>query len=300
MRRLNASCTTLVPRRLLAAGLVGLVVLCMIAVDNPASAQQPPDPQDAGIASTDKADSTISSLLRDSVNEIRKTVGVGSTEPEATTRKAAAADASSSRAAMEVAVDGEGGAREGYDGSPTGAEDDLVRFDGAGNVQVYIFLKSNDEAAFQQVRRAVTRVDIESLDAGIIQAWVPVAKLEAIAGLDVVRRIAPPDYGVTRAGRVVTEGDTVHRTDLVRTLSGLSGKGVKIGVISDGVDDLRLPQARGELPSSIEINPNLPGFILGTEGSALLEIVHDLAPEAELAFSGAGHFVRTTYLLRNG
>ena len=69
-------------------------------------------------------------------------------------------------------------------------------------------------------------------------------------------------------------------------LTGLSGKGVKVGVISDGAAAWSTARATGDLPSSIEINPNLPGD--GHEGTALLEIVHDLAPEAELAFSGAG------------
>ena len=289
MRRLNASCTTLVPRKILAAGLVGLAVVCMIAVDNPALAQEPPDPRDARIASTDKADSNISSLLRDSVNEFRKTDSVGSAEPGARTRNAATSISSTSRAAKDLPADGEDGAVE--DGPATDTGDDLVRFDEAGNVQVYIHLKSTDEAALQRVRRVVARVEIENLDARIIQTWVPVENLEAIAALDVVRRVTLPDYGVTRQGRVITEGDAVHRSNLVRDLSGLSGKGVKIGVISDGVEDRRLSQARGELPSSIEINPNLPGYVIGYEGTALLEIVHDLAPEAELAFSGAGTYL---------
>ena len=37
---------------------------------------------------------------------------------------------------------------------------DLVRFDNAGNVEVYIHLKSTDEASLQQVRDAVVRVEI--------------------------------------------------------------------------------------------------------------------------------------------
>ena len=286
MRRLNAACTTLVPRKILVAGLVGLVVVAMMTVDNPVLAQEPPDQQDAGIASTDKADSNVSSLLRDSVNEFRKTVGVSSTEQGVTTRKAATAEAGSSRAAKDVAVESEDGARVGEDSSATGTGDDRVRFDGSGNVQVYIYLESTDESALQRIRDAVSRVEIENLDARIIQAWISVEDVEGIAALDVVRRVTPPDYAVTRAGSVTTEGDAVHRSNLVRDLTGLSGKEVKVGVISDGANVWRSAREKGDLPSSIEINPNLPGN--GHEGTALLEIVHDLAPEAKLAFSSAG------------
>ena len=59
---------------------------------------------------------------------------------------------------------------------------------------------------------------------------------------------------------------------------------MKVGVISDGVDARRTAQAIGDLPSNIDIDPNLPGS--GDEGTALLEIVHDFAPSAQLAFSG--------------
>ena len=59
---------------------------------------------------------------------------------------------------------------------------------------------------------------------------------------------------------------------------------MKVGVISDGVDAWRTSQSSNDLPDSIEVDPNSPGS--GDEGTALLEIVHDLAPGAKLAFSG--------------
>ena len=192
MRRLRASRTRRVLRKILPTVLVGLVVVGVMTVGNPALAQEPPDLQDSGTASTDKADSKISSLLRNALNELRSTDRVGGTVREAVTRSTETAEGGSAPAAKELAVDGEDGARAGADGPATGTGDDLVRFDGAGNVQVYIFLTSNDEAALQRVRRAVTRVEIENLDAKIIQAWVRVEHVEALAALDGVRRVAVP------------------------------------------------------------------------------------------------------------
>ena len=55
-------------------------------------------------------------------------------------------------------------------------------------------------------------------------------------------------------------------------------------MISDGVDSMAESQASGDLPLVIEINPALPGT--GDEGTALLEIVVDIAPAALSAFSG--------------
>ena len=61
------------------------------------------------------------------------------------------------------------------------------------------------------------------------RAWVPIAALDQIAALDAVQEITPPDYAVTKTGSVNTEGDAIHRADLVRAFSGLTGKGVRVG-----------------------------------------------------------------------
>ena len=58
----------------------------------------------------------------------------------------------------------------------------------------------------------------------------------------------------------------------------------EVGVISDGVDNRASAIASGDLPSSITIHPTFSGS--DDEGTAMLEIVHDLAPGAELFFGG--------------
>src|SRR5262249_43619449 len=74
------------------------------------------------------------------------------------------------------------------------------------------------------------------------------------------------------------------RADLVRA-QGLDGSGVVVGVISDGIDNLRAAQQSGDLP---DVNVPNGGCRRGSgdEGTALLEIVHDVAPGAQLLFAG--------------
>src|SRR5262249_62127136 len=48
---------------------------------------------------------------------------------------------------------------------------------------------------------------------------------------------------------VDSEGDVAHQADLARTTYGINGSGVKIGVMSDGVDSLAALQGAGDLPS---------------------------------------------------
>src|SRR5439155_289114 len=80
------------------------------------------------------------------------------------------------------------------------------------------------------------------------------------------------------------EGDAAARADLVRGL-GYDGSGTVVGVISDGIDHAAVAQATGDLPAvMVPADARCrPGS--GDEGTALLEIVHDLAPGAQLVFS---------------
>ena len=75
--------------------------------------------------------------------------------------------------------------------------------------------------------------------------------------------------------------------------------GVKIGVLADGVDHLATSQAAGEL-GPVTVLPGQAGT--GDEGTALLEILHDLVPGAELyfatGFSGAQSFAQNIRDLR--
>jgi hypothetical protein len=72
--------------------------------------------------------------------------------------------------------------------------------------------------------------------------------------------------------------------DLVQS-AGVTGAGVKVGVLSDGVDSLAALQALGDLPADVTVISGQAGS--GDEGTAILEIVHDLAPGAQLFYATA-------------
>jgi hypothetical protein len=65
-------------------------------------------------------------------------------------------------------------------------------------------------------------------------------------------------------------------------------------VLSDGVDSLAAIQASGDLPA-VDVLPGQAGS--GDEGTAMLEIVHDLAPGAALGFATA--FTSLTQFAQN-
>ena len=90
------------------------------------------------------------------------------------------------------------------------------------------------------------------------------------------------------------EGDIAHRADEARQVFAIDGTGVNIGVLSDSIDYLTNAQAAGDLPL-VTVLPGQGGSGSG-EGTAMLEIVHSLAPGASLffatAFAGTASFAQ--------
>jgi hypothetical protein len=94
---------------------------------------------------------------------------------------------------------------------------------------------------------------------------------------------------------VISQGDTAQRSEVARKKYNVSGKGVKIGALSDSYDNLGSAKKgvrHGELPGpgkpfhynkAVDVLQDLDSG--GTdEGRAMLEIMHDVAPASELAF----------------
>ena len=94
----------------------------------------------------------------------------------------------------------------------------------------------------------------------------------------------PPSNSPLGIGSVTSQGDTTHRAFTARGTFNTDGTGIKIGVLSDGVDSLGVSQATGDL-GTVTVLPGQGGF--GDEGTAMLEIIHDLAPGAQLYFATA-------------
>jgi hypothetical protein len=186
------------------------------------------------------------------------------------------------------------------DGVPTKRTDASVGPDGLVEVDI----RTGVTAALQQRivqlgGRIVSTVPARQA----IRARVPLANIEAIAALPEVIRIRPADRWFTRRPQSsaallrtaladspiprkvnTSEGDTAHRAALARSLYGVTGSGIGIGVLSDGVDSLADRQATGDLPN-VTVLSGQAG--IGNEGTAMLEIAYDLAPGARLFFATA-------------
>jgi subtilisin family serine protease len=132
-----------------------------------------------------------------------------------------------------------------------------------------------------------------------VSGRVPVTALADIGrmqGLHFLR----PSMAMTRAGLVKTQGDRSMRTRNVRQRFDIDGTGVKVGVMSDSVDcapgafaegapftRLADDVANNDLPHDITILKDLsavPSADCTDEGRAMMQLIHDVAPAASLAF----------------
>ncbi len=116
-----------------------------------------------------------------------------------------------------------------------------------------------------------------------VRARMPLVQLETLAEDEAVRFVKRAVEAILNKTDT-SEGDAAHKAASARVGYGIDGTGIQIGVLSDSVDYLADVQATGDLPdvTVLEDEPGNSG-----EGTAMLEIVHDLAPGAELYFATA-------------
>jgi hypothetical protein len=153
-----------------------------------------------------------------------------------------------------------------------------------------------------------------------VSGWLPVTALDAAtvrAEVHSIRAAMPR----TRVGAVTSQGDFAEHSDIARSANSLDGTGVTVGVLSDSyncyatfaTDGVAASGAAGyasngflataandvstgDLPSGVNVLEEAPcmdgshynGYPdqlpFGDEGRAMLQIVHDVAPGASLAF----------------
>lgn len=148
------------------------------------------------------------------------------------------------------------------------------------------------DGLLQAIAGAGGRVAVALPAFGAVRARVPVRRLEEIAALPEVRYVTPQQGYLVNAGAQTSQGDVAHTAATARSTYSITGAGVKVGVLSDGVDTLAARQGSGDLPPTcpqsgacVQVVPGQAGS--GDEGTAMLEIVHDLAPGAQLYFATA-------------
>ncbi len=172
--------------------------------------------------------------------------------------------------------------------------------DGTVLLDIDTFAGSDVKALIDAVEAAGGQVLNASVRYRTARVRLQVADIATIAMLPGVRIVYPEHRAMTNKVNT-SQGDVTHRAAAARSFFGFDGTGVKVCVLSDGVDSLAAVQATGDLPPVVQVLPGQAGS--GDEGTAMLEIVHDLAPGATLAFAtafnGSASFAQNIIDLKN-
>jgi hypothetical protein len=130
----------------------------------------------------------------------------------------------------------------------------------------------------------------------IVSGQVPISRLPAVAALKSLR-FAQPSAAMINVGLVASQGDQAMRANIARTKFGVDGTGINVGALSDSFNCL------GGAAADVASNDLSPVTVIqeissctgaSDEARALLQIVHDIAPGANLfyatAFNGMASF----------
>lgn len=139
----------------------------------------------------------------------------------------------------------------------------------------------------------------------IITGLFPISKLPLLnVETSLIVYVRPYYAAFGNSGIVTTAGDTAMRSNLVRNGYQLQGAGVKVGVISNSYNTILAGTSNPKTNTAAQdvANDDLPGignpngntipvtvlkdfpFKRTDEGRGMLQIVHDVAPKAELFF----------------
>jgi Subtilase family len=182
--------------------------------------------------------------------------------------------------------------------------------DASGRVLVNLTPQADaDRAAFRQAaEKAGLDVVSTDRDNGTLEGYVTLAKVPALAALDNTGTIVQALRPVAHVGSTTSQGVAFQRVTKVHS-QGISGQGMTIGVLSDSYntadfdvfgeplnihaeDDI----ASGDLPGAGNERNSQPVVVIQDgsnpetdtdEGRGMLQIVHDVAPDAKLCFATA-------------
>jgi hypothetical protein len=153
-------------------------------------------------------------------------------------------------------------------------------------------LGARDVKGVRTYGEIIARVQIADLltiaarqDVRFIGLFDPGASGRYLPSADETRvRLADLPREIAKIGSVSSQGVVAHAADKSHS-TGITGTGIKICVMSDGVNSLAARQASGDLPASVDVVAGQAGS--GDEGTAMLEIVYDMAPGATLGYATA-------------
>jgi hypothetical protein len=145
-------------------------------------------------------------------------------------------------------------------------------------------------ALLQAIKSAGGDVTYASTRWNAVRASIPLSTIDSIAARSDVTRISKAPLVRTGVGSLTSQGYIAHRAKQVVEQSPYKGGGVNVGVLSDSAlpAEVAALKASGDLPANSYVLASQDGPSNGTnEGTAMMEIVYDMAPGSTPIFATA-------------
>jgi len=164
-----------------------------------------------------------------------------------------------------------------------------------GDVLVDIQLDAGvqtDEALQVLTDQGFRLTAISALDSSLVEGFLPLWAARVVAWSGRVTSIIAVQRPVKFAGAVQSQAVAFQKADQAHA-RGITGKGIRVGALSDTYDNCpscltsaAQDVASGDLPAGVVVVQE--GVGKGSdEGRAMLQLVHDVAPDATLGFASA-------------
>ena len=152
-----------------------------------------------------------------------------------------------------------------------------------------VSLFANDESDAARLRREVERRggEVEAVFENVVMARLPVNDIAAVGEADALyfMDVSPTFHPLAAGyGRRVSEGVSITKADALQA-AGVTGKGVKVGILDFGFQRYSALARAGEVPrAKAQRAFNRSGRVEAdtVHGTGCAEIIADMAPDAEL------------------